>query len=697
MEFGGLNYQNNNLMFQNQMNNQMFNPMIQNNMNNLMQNQMNNQMFYPMMNNNMNNLMYNHNIQNNLNINGIIQPMNNLLLNNNIRQNQINNQMYNGMAQTPLNNNMMPNAMNFGGVQNNFNNNINQNIHNNQINNNNNINEYNIPLENSIELKSGKNSFIKYYLYPEIDFTEEESKNSKVLLVIGQTGHGKTTFINALVNIYLGININDNFRYLLVQNENKNQLHSITKEITLYKIRPKKGLNFPPLIIIDTPGFGDTGGEKEDKLNLQKFKEFFESEKINNINCILYIIIGANARFGEIDKKIINDLLNLFSKNVKENFVVGVTNFFPENNDDIPNIINSLSNEDHFYYQNVLKDEYYSREHVLQSYWYFTSDNKIISNNKIERNEREKEKWKHTENQIKYFIEKKIRILENKNIEDSKNVMNNRFQLENEIKCFTEKIDVLISKKITYDSNLKKQQNFRESMTIFRDKIANNNIEKVNIQQTLNEINNAIPYMKKIVSNIEKTLNKNLICEECNLNCHKNCNCTFVGVSNWFCHMINFYGYCKICKHSKSVHKKGNFIYNQHEENEPLINSINSEIEEIKNYVKSLTDIKKEETNKMKNINELNNVYQETINNCCNILRKCDEEIERFENQNLFIENEVIESLGNIKKNLDFLRGNALNKENRDIKIFLDEYSENKNEKEKEIIHNLYQKFISNN
>ena len=52
----------------------------------------------------------------------------------------------------------------------------------------------------------------------------------------------------------------------------------------------------------------------------------------------------------------------------------------------IPNIINSLSNEDHFYYQNVLKDEYYSREHVLQSYWYFTSDNKIISNNKIERN-----------------------------------------------------------------------------------------------------------------------------------------------------------------------------------------------------------------------------------------------------------------------------------------------------------------------
>ena len=159
------------------------------------------------------------------------------------------------------------------------------------------------------------------------------------------------------VNIYLGITIKDEFRYLLVQNENINQLNSITKEITIYKIRPKKGLNFPPLIIIDTPGFGDTEGEKADKKNLEKFREFFGSKKINNINCILYIIIGANSRFGEKDKNIINYLLNLFSKNVKDNFVVGVTNFIPESARDIPNIIKLLSDENHFYYQNVLKND----------------------------------------------------------------------------------------------------------------------------------------------------------------------------------------------------------------------------------------------------------------------------------------------------------------------------------------------------
>ena len=85
--------------------------------------------------------------------------------------------------------------------------------------------------------------------------------------------------------------------------------------------------------------------------------------------------------------------MNLFGKNVKENFVVGATNFIQESKNNIPNIIKSLSDENHFYYQNVLKKDNSSRDEVINSYWYFSSDNKIISNNNIEGNKREKEKW----------------------------------------------------------------------------------------------------------------------------------------------------------------------------------------------------------------------------------------------------------------------------------------------------------------
>ena len=56
----------------------------------------------------------------------------------------------------------------------------------NTFNHNNNINNIeNIPIENSIKLELDNNEPIQYYLYPKIEFSEEELNNSKVLLIIG--------------------------------------------------------------------------------------------------------------------------------------------------------------------------------------------------------------------------------------------------------------------------------------------------------------------------------------------------------------------------------------------------------------------------------------------------------------------------------------------------------------------------------
>jgi len=88
-----------------------------------------------------------------------------------------------------------------------------------------------------------------------------------------------------------------------------------------------------------------------------------------------------------------------------------------------------------------------SREQIIESDWYFASDNKIIFNNKFEGNEMEKYKWQYTENQIKNFIKNKINILEKRGVKDSHNVLNNRIQLKNEINSFKDKIESLIKKK----------------------------------------------------------------------------------------------------------------------------------------------------------------------------------------------------------------------------------------------------------
>ena len=640
------NNQNFNLYNQNQM----FNPMLNNGM---MPNQMNN-IYNPLFNGMIPNQMFN--------------PMMNGML-----PNQIFNPMFNGILPNQnFINNEVTNQMNFMNINNNCNNII------------------NTPIEGATLLEQDNNEEIKYYFYPKIEFTEEETKNSKTLLIIGQTGHGKTTFMNALVNIYMGINFHDKFRYLLVLNENKNQLKSITKEITLYKIRSKKELNFPPLIIIDTPGFGDTDGVKGDKINLVKFGEFFNSEKINYINCILYITIGANSRFGETDKNIINYLLNLFGKNVKNNFVVGATNFIPESKKDIPNIIKSLSNEDHYYYQNVLKDDKLSREQIIKSYWYFTSDNKIISNNEIEGNEREKEKWKYTEKEIKNFIENKLENLEKKSAEESKNVLNNRIQLENEIDSFTEKINVLFSKMGIVEYNISEQNKYLELIIAIRDKIRGNICNINNISAYLREIDVALPSLKKIMTQKIETFNVNLICKACQSNCHKNCKCFLSTCSKWFCCMFSFNGICKICNHHISEHEKGKIIFIQ-KEGLPVPN----EFEKIENKIKILSNKNEEEKLHIDTINKDNNLLQKTLDIFNKEIDNCKKEIEKAKIQKASIENELIETLNKIKNNLLFLEQFALNKEKRTIKTFIEDYAKSKNIKEKELIENIYQKYIS--
>ena len=111
---------------------------------------------------------------------------------------------------------------------------------------------------------------------------------------MGQTGAGKTTFVNALVNFILGIDYNDKFRYVIVDERDLiaertkrkqeaissggehiariAQVHSMTSTVNIYHL-PHDQIKVPIafnnmnccLNIIDTPGFGDTRGEEWDK------------------------------------------------------------------------------------------------------------------------------------------------------------------------------------------------------------------------------------------------------------------------------------------------------------------------------------------------------------------------------------------------------------------------------------------------
>jgi predicted GTPase len=101
----------------------------------------------------------------------------------------------------------------------------------------------------------------------------------KTLLLMGETGSGKTTMINAMINYVLGVNWEDDFRFMLIKEEVRGgtQAHSQTQGVTAYDLHYQNGFRIPfSLTIVDTPGFGDTRGIERDEEITATIKEFFE-------------------------------------------------------------------------------------------------------------------------------------------------------------------------------------------------------------------------------------------------------------------------------------------------------------------------------------------------------------------------------------------------------------------------------------
>jgi len=166
--------------------------------------------------------------------------------------------------------------------------------------------------------KINKKSIYEYYLYPNVKFNNEEEKESISILLLGETGTGKSTFLNSLVNFVLKVKYTDNFRYLIINEENSNQYLSQTKGVNIYYI---KGHNsFPPIKIIDTPGFGDTSGKEFDKKIVRMiFQKFMEIKELNSI----FIFCKYNeGRLDSSQRYVFNYIIDLFGKDMIENFLI---------------------------------------------------------------------------------------------------------------------------------------------------------------------------------------------------------------------------------------------------------------------------------------------------------------------------------------------------------------------------------------
>ena len=154
----------------------------------------------------------------------------------------------------------------------------------------------------------------------------------KVILVVGATGSGKTTLINAIVNYLFAVRHNDPFRYKLVldkEDGSGKQSESQTRLITAYTLYHQDTFPLPfDLTIIDTPGFGDTRGIKRDIEITEQIKNFFSTpgnKGIDHIDAVGFVTISSLARLTPTQQYIFDSILSLFGRDIEENIFLLLT------------------------------------------------------------------------------------------------------------------------------------------------------------------------------------------------------------------------------------------------------------------------------------------------------------------------------------------------------------------------------------
>ena len=200
--------------------------------------------------------------------------------------------------------------------------------------------EFNRDIHGTYCLEQTKNNML-IQKYPDNPFNNSEEKNCKTIMVIGQTGTGKTTLLNSLINYILGIKLTDKKRFKIIQEYASSQVESVTSITSIHYIRSHN--NHPYIKIIDTPGLGDTKGVKAD-LEISNQITKLLCEEINQLDRICFVIKNYDARLTVNQKYIFNSVIDLFSKDMMKKFFIMLT--FTDASKKTPIILDSLESED---------------------------------------------------------------------------------------------------------------------------------------------------------------------------------------------------------------------------------------------------------------------------------------------------------------------------------------------------------------
>ena len=391
-------------------------------------------------------------------------------------------------------------------------------------------------------VKCGSKDGIDFYVYPQKKLTNEEKNCSSNIMVIGETGVGKSTWLHGFINYMQGIQIEENNRYYLFDEKalqleyakkhgKKPDGSSVTDSPAIYNIESTI-LYKNPIRLIDTAGFGDTRGEKYDEKITKDIQNLFESSEIENLNAICLIFKATETRAHDRAKKVIKKLFSLFGEEIKNNIIIIFT--FADDFNDIPAL-------------NTLKDQTSPFAKILgniENLPHFAFNNKAyFSPNRNRFSETYENNTKNFGKLLQTIFE-----LRRISLESSKEVINKRMQIKNNISNLCDQLnDIMLIIK---------------SATGFQQKLME--LQKDYEKNTENEVP-TIPYTDCInytdVESQEVRCDSGwyvLYCNSCNKVCHKKCKGKNEGwhSTEYGCNIITTIGHkCTNCSCKDTSHR----------------------------------------------------------------------------------------------------------------------------------------------
>ena len=450
-----------------------------------------------------------------------------------------------------------------------------------------------LPLPKSITLSDEKG--LKIYQYPCVDMNKYDSALAHIILVVGETGTGKTTLLNSLINYLLKVEITDSFRYKVINEvTNKSQAHSQTSEVTVYNIASHNG--FPALQIVDTPGFGDTRGIEQDKKITDLIKQTFKT-RLDSLTSICFVARSSNPRLSFSQKYIFSKILELFGKDVGENFVCLLT--FCDGND--PPILDALQ-EDASIFSQIIKK--------IKDPWYLKFNNSAIFNNSTDKFACMF--WEIGMNSFDILMSK-LKSLHKTSLTLSKEVLETRRKLENTITTLQPMLDQGLSKMSQIERLMRQLENKAAEINGNKDFVVPTSVDK----------------MKKIpITDGTYTTT----CLPCNFTCHRSCAYANDSDKNKCCAITN--NYCTVCPKkchhethknlpyliewysvtefvtNKDLEKRYYSAKNEASKSEQILNGLDQELLLITNKCIEIQEDIKNSIDKLKSIALHDNVYE---------------------------------------------------------------------------------------